>query len=118
MKKLEKITGQCLAMLLACLHLFLPAGCGKDEEKTVETTEQSTNNPPPETDDARYDTPENPGFSPDQPIGHCMVLAGYDKDSDQIFLSDPADNLKTGHKKRASFEGHPVRFVKNYLTTW
>jgi len=105
------------SMLSVSIPFFLNSSCGQAEDVVEESIDKTLNTPPPETDEARYDIPENPGFSPDQPIGHCMVLAGYDKDSAQIFLSDPADNLKEGHKTRANLEGHPISFIKDYLTT-
>ena len=73
---------------------------------------------PEETSSQRYDQPdESTGFSPDQPFGHCMVFAGYDSDANQIFFSDPADNLSTGHLDRAVFTGHEIQMINGYCTT-
>ena len=80
---------QGFTLVLANVLLLNSIGCGEDAKDLENTTDKSINNPPLETDEARYDIPENPGFSPDQPIGHCMVLAGYDKDSDQVFYPTP-----------------------------
>jgi hypothetical protein len=113
----REIMKQGFTLVLTNVLLLNSIGCGEDAKDLEKSTDKSANNPPPETEEARYDIPENPGFSPNQPIGHCMVLAGYDKDSSQVFLSDPADNLKGGHKPRANLKGHPISFIKNYLTT-
>ena len=106
----------CTQLILTNLLLFLLTGCG-DEKVTLETTEESPDSPPKETSEIRYDLPVNPGFSPHLPVGHCLVLAGFEKNSAKMFFSDPADNLKTGHQRRASFRPHPVRFINNFLTT-
>jgi hypothetical protein len=76
------------------------------------------NGPPEPTDHYNYDyTIEETGFSEDSPMGHCVVFAGYDKERMEIFLCDPADNLKTGHQFSATFKPHKVKFINGYCTT-
>ena len=76
------------------------------------------NGPPEPTDHYNYDyTLEETGFSEDSPMGHCVVFAGYDKERMEIFLCDPADNLKTGHQFSATFKPHKVKFINGYCTT-
>ena len=92
---------------------LLGLSCSKEpEEKPVES------GPPETTKTAKYDHPEEePGFSPDSPTGHCMVFAGYDSTAMELFLSDPADNLESGHQTKATFKPHKVEFINGYCTT-
>tara|TARA_Y100001933_G_scaffold252643_1_gene291919 strand:- start:797 stop:2152 length:1356 start_codon:yes stop_codon:yes gene_type:complete len=100
-----------LTLLVAVLPLAL--GCTKEsEEEAVES------GPPESTESARYDHPEGePGFSPDSPTGHCMVFAGYDSVNMELYLSDPGDNLETGHQDKATFKPHEINFINGYCTT-
>jgi hypothetical protein len=100
-------------MILVFGVFLITASCSKDpEEKPVES------GPPETTKTARYDHPEEkPGFSPDSPIGHCMVFAGYDSSTMELFLSDPADNLESGHQIKATFKPHNIEFINGYCTT-
>jgi len=104
-------------ILLLCFKslLILGFGCGEDSEERAVAVESK---PPPQTENARYDHPEgDPGFSPDSPAGHCMVFAGYDSTNMEVYLSDPADNLKIGHQAKATFKPHKIRFINDYCTT-
>lgn len=98
---------------LIVVFSLLGLSCSKEpEEKPVES------GPPETTKTAKYDHPEEePGFSPDSPIGHCMVFAGYDSTAMELFLSDPADNLESGHQAKAIFKPHKVEFINGYCTT-
>ncbi|MBT3638050.1 MAG: hypothetical protein HN531_14015, partial [Opitutae bacterium] len=89
------------------------SSCSEDPQyKPVES------GPPETTKEAKYDHPDvEPGFSPDSPTGHCMVFAGYDSTAMELFLSDPADNLESGHQAKATFKPHKVEFVNGYCTT-
>ena len=99
----------CLVMVFSLFGL----SCTKEpEEKPVES------GPPETTKTAKYDHPvKEPGFSPDSPIGHCMVFAGYDSTTMKLFLSDPADNLESGHQAKATFKPHKIEFINGYCTT-
>ncbi|MBO94416.1 MAG: hypothetical protein CMI32_05900 [Opitutales bacterium] len=107
------------AWLFASIGALLTFGCGDDPPVEPEPLQESDslNQPPPETTEARYDMPSNPGSSLSEPLGHCLVLAGFDKNREQLLLVDPGDNLRTGHDLFADLAPHPVRFVRNYLTT-
>lgn len=95
------------------LIFLLGLSCSEEpENKPVES------GPPEPTKTAKYDHPEgDPGFSPDSPTGHCMVFAGYDSTNMELYLSDPADNLESGHQAKATFKPHKVEFINGYCTT-
>ena len=109
-----KLLPVCSSKIAWILLIIMFSGCSSDEEEMKEVEASA----PEETSSQRYDQPdEATGFSPDQPFGHCMVFAGYDSDANQIFFSDPADNLSTGHLDRAVFTGHEIQMINGYCTT-
>lgn len=101
--------------------LFLAYGCFESSEEESPEEEKENEDapfsPPAATDDYRYDTPESPGSSLEDPPGHCLVMGGYDKERKQLFFADPGDNLRAGHQRKALYSPFPVRIQKNYLTT-
>lgn len=94
------------------LQLCIILGCQKPDTEVVEGVRS-----PPESTHSKYETPEvETGFSPNDPIGHCVVLTGYNQNTMKAFLSDPADNLAVGHKMDSKFEPLTVRMVGKYCT--
>jgi len=94
------------------LQLCIFSGCQKTDPKVVEVE-----NTPLDSTHSKYETPEmETGFSPNDPIGHCVVLTGYNQNTMKAFLSDPADNLAVGHKMDSKFEPLTVRMVEKYCT--
>ena len=94
------------------LQLCIISGCQKPDPTVVE--EKSTQL---ESTHSKYETPEmETGFSPDDPIGHCVVLIGYNQNTMKAFLSDPADNLNVGHKMDSKLDPLTVRMVGKYCT--
>ena len=90
------------------------AGCSSDEGSMYEVEASA----PEGSYSQRYDQPvDSIGFSPDEPFGHCMVFAGYNSDTNQVFFADPADNFATGHLDRAIFSGHGIQIINGYCTT-
>lgn len=74
--------------------------------------------PPEPTIKYKYDiTQKETGFSKELPMGHCLVFAGYNSQTLEMELSDPADNLQTGHQFNAIFKPHKVKFINGYCTT-
>jgi antitoxin component YwqK of YwqJK toxin-antitoxin module len=74
--------------------------------------------PPEPSIKYKYDISEKEtGFSKDLPMGHCLVFAGYNAETMEMHLSDPADNLQTGHRITATFKPHEVKFINGYCTT-
>lgn len=94
------------------LQLCIILGCQKPDPKVVEVESS-----PLENTHSKYETPEmETGFSPNDPIGHCVVLTGYNQNTMKAFLSDPADNLTVGHKMDLKLEPLTVRMVEKYCT--
>ena len=94
------------------LQLCIFSGCQKPDSKVVE--DESA---PLDSTHSKYETPDREtGFSPNDPIGHCVVLTGYNQNTMKAFLSDPADNLSVGHKMDSKFEALTVRMVEKYCT--
>ena len=94
------------------LQLCMILGCQEPDPKVVEV--EST---PLESTHSKYEIPEmETGFSPNDPIGHCVVLTGYNQNTMKAFLSDPADNLTVGHKMDSKLEPLTVRMVEKYCT--
>ncbi len=74
--------------------------------------------PPEPSEEYNYDiTQKETGFSKELPMGHCLVFAGYNSQTMEMELSDPADNLQTGHQFNAIFKPHKVKFINGYCTT-
>lgn len=94
------------------LQLCIILGCQKPDTEVLEVVSS-----PLESMHSKYETPEmETGFSPNDPIGHCVVLTGYNQNTMKAFLSDPADNLAVGHKMDSKFEALTVRMVEKYCT--
>ena len=94
------------------LQLCIFSGCQKPDPKVVEDENSLL-----EIQQSKYETPEmKTGFSPNDPIGHCVVLTGYNQNTMKAFLSDPADNLTVGHQMDSKLEPLTVRMVGKYCT--
>lgn len=94
------------------LQLGVIFGCQKQSSEVLEVVSS-----PLEKTQSKYENPEiETGFSPNDPIGHCVVLTGYNQVTMKAFLSDPADNLAVGHKMNSKFEPLPVQMVGKYCT--
>ena len=92
---------------------FFSFGCSNESEQ-----EPVENGPPEASEDYDYDHPDGEtGFSTEMPMGHCMVFAGYDSDFMEMYLCDPADNLKSGHVFQGTFKPHKIEFINGFCTT-
>ena len=93
-------------------QLCIILACQKPDPEVVEIVTSSS-----ESTHSKYETPEmETGFSPNDPIGHCVVFTGYNQNTMKAFLSDPADNLAVGHKMDSKFEPLTVRILGKYCT--
>ena len=102
---------QNTSSLIKGIFLCFLVGC------STEPDNQSFESDPPEKTEMHcYELPEGAvGFSPDSPMVHCVVFAGYDSNAMEAYFCDPADNFETGHKSKSSFNRNKIKFINGFF---